>query len=298
MPIQNGDFVLIDYTLKVKDTNEVFDTTMEEQAKAANVYSPDQVYEPRLVVVGQGWVIKGIDEALVGSEEGVEKDLELTPLKSFGERDGTKLQIIPAKELTKEGITPRPGARIEVSGQLATIRSVGSGRVIIDYNHPLAGKTILSKIYVKKVISEAAERIRELIHRRIRNVNKDKFIISNMGKIVTIEQPEEAFTLEDIQFAKKGIAKEIGKYFPEVVTVQFTESYVLKQPEKPEAKEAAKPENKVAETPAVEVAPETAEKTIATTGAPVASVQEAGADAPAEGAPPKKESRGRKKAKA
>ena len=243
MPIKNGDFVLIDYVLKVADNNEVFDVTMEDQAKAANVYHPDDTYEPKLVVVGQGWMIKGIDEALIDAEEGSEKDLEIPPSKAFGERDGSKVQIISARELTKQGITPRPGERIEVSGQLATIRSVGSGRVTIDYNHPLAGKKLVSKIYLRKIVSDPVDRIRELIHRRIRNVSKDKFMISNLGTVISVEMPEEAFTLEDIQFAKKGIAKEIGRYMPEVATVQFMESFTLKQQEKAAAKgETEKPE--------------------------------------------------------
>ncbi|MGA2573362.1 MAG: FKBP-type peptidyl-prolyl cis-trans isomerase [Candidatus Methanomethylicaceae archaeon] len=251
MPIKNGDFVLVDYSLKVKDTNEVFDVTMEDQAKAANVYSPEQAYEPKLIVVGQGWMIKGIDEALLEADEGQEKDLEIPPAKAFGERDGSKVRIVPARELTKQGVTPRPGARIEVGGQLATIRSVGSGRVIVDYNHPLAGKTLVTKLYIRKVVSDPVERMRELIHRRIVNVKKDKFMISNLGTMVTVEMPEESFTLEDIQFAKKGIAKEIGKYFPEVTTVQFIESHVLKQPEKVEAK----PEEKKAELAKEEAKP-------------------------------------------
>jgi peptidylprolyl isomerase len=161
------------------------------------------------------------------------------------------VRIVPARELTKQGVTPRPGARIEVGGQLATIRSVGSGRVIVDYNHPLAGKTLVTKLYIRKVVSDPVERMRELIHRRIVNVKKDKFMISNLGTMVTVEMPEESFTLEDIQFAKKGIAKEIGKYFPEVTTVQFIESHVLKQPEKVEAK----PEEKKAELAKEEAKP-------------------------------------------
>jgi peptidylprolyl isomerase len=257
MPIKNGDFVLVDYSLKVKDTNEVFDVTMEDQAKAANVYSPEQAYEPKLIVVGQGWMIKGIDEALLEADEGQEKDLEIAPAKAFGERDGSKVRIVPARELTKQGVTPRPGARIEVGGQLATIRSVGSGRVIVDYNHPLAGKTLVTKLYIRKVVSDPVERMRELIHRRIVNVKKDKFMISNLGTMVTVEMPEESFTLEDIQFAKKGIAKEIGKYFPEVATVQFVESHVLKQPEKVEAK----PEEKKAEPAKEETKPTAKEET-------------------------------------
>jgi peptidylprolyl isomerase len=240
MAIKNGDFVLVDYLLRVKDSNEVFDVTMEDQAKAANAYSPEETYEPKLLVVGQGWMLKGIDEALLDSDEGQEKDVEIIPSKGFGERDGSKVRIMPARELTKQGVTPRPGQRIEVGGSLVTIRAVGSGRVTIDYNHPMAGKTIAGKVYVRKVISEPTERMRELIHRRIRNVNKDKFIISNLGKVVTIEMPEESFTLEDIQFAKKGLAKEISKYFPEVATVQFTESHVVKV-EPPKEEKPAKP---------------------------------------------------------
>ena len=249
MAIKNGDFVLVDYLLRLKDNNEVFDVTMEDQAKAANAYSPDDVYEPKLLVVGQGWMLKGIDEALLEMDEGQEKDIEITPAKGFGERDGSKVRIVPVRELTKQGVTPRPGQRIEVGGALVTIRAVGSGRATIDYNHPLAGKTINGKVYVRKIVSEAAERMRELIHRRIRNVNKEKFIISNLGKIVTVEMPEESFTLEDIQFAKKGLAKEISKYFPDVTTVQFTESHIVKM-EPPKEEKAAKPAEGAKETEA------------------------------------------------
>jgi len=250
MAIKNGDFVLIDYLLKLKDNNEVFDVTMEDQAKAANAYSPDDVYEPKLLVVGQGWMLRGVDEALLEMEEGQEKDVEIAPSKAFGERDGSKVRIVPVRELTKQGVTPRPGQRIEVGGSLVTIRTVGSGRATIDYNHPLAGKTIVGKIYVRKVVSEAVERIREFIHRRIRNVNKDKFIITNLGKVVTVEMPEESFTLEDIQFAKKGLAKEISKYFPDVTTVQFTESHIVKV-EPPKEEKAAEPAGGAPESKAV-----------------------------------------------
>jgi len=250
MAIKNGDFVLIDYLLKLKDNNEVFDVTMEDQAKAANAYSPDDVYEPKLLVVGQGWMLRGVDEALLEMEEGQEKDVEIAPSKAFGERDGSKVRIVPVRELTKQGVTPRPGQRIEVGGSLVTIRAVGSGRATIDYNHPLAGKTIVGKIYVRKVVSEAVERIRGLIHRRIRNVNKDKFIITNLGKVVTVEMPEESFTLEDIQFAKKGLAKEISKYFPDVTTVQFTESHIVKV-EPPKEEKAAEPAGGAPESKAV-----------------------------------------------
>jgi peptidylprolyl isomerase len=245
MSIKNGDFVLVDYILKVKDTGEVFDVTMEEEAKAANVYNPEVIYEPRLIIVGEGWVIKGLEEALIDMQEGSEKTIEIPPEKAFGERDPSKIKTISARELTKQGITPRLGMRINVDGALATIRSVGSGRVIIDFNHPLSGKFIISKIIVRKIITDTIEKIRELIHMRIRNVPKEKFIISKIDSILTIEMPEETFLMDDIKYIKRGIVRDIGKYFKDFTSVQFIETYNLKPKEQPkEQKEQPKEESK------------------------------------------------------
>ncbi|MBS7617710.1 peptidylprolyl isomerase, partial [Candidatus Bathyarchaeota archaeon] len=60
MPFQKGDFILIDYVARVKDTNEVFDTTVEAEARKFNIYSSDVIYEPMLVVLGEGWVVNGL----------------------------------------------------------------------------------------------------------------------------------------------------------------------------------------------------------------------------------------------
>ncbi len=245
MPIKSGDFVIIDYILKVKETGEVFDVTMEDQAKAANAYSAQEVYEPKLLVVGQSWMLKGVDELVTGAEEGQEKEAEIPPENAFGQRDGKKVEIVPARQLTSQGIRPIPGQRIEIQGQLATIRAVSGGRVTIDYNHPLAGRTLNAKVYVRKNVTVPEDRIRELIHRRIREVPKDRFLVSDLGTMVSIQMPDESFTLENIQYAKKGLAKEISRYFPDVTTVQFTESHIVK------AAPAPKPAEAKAEAPAV-----------------------------------------------
>ena len=62
MPLKDGDFVLVDYTLKVKETGQVIDTTREEVAKEVSIHRPDKTYEPMLVVIGAGWVLKGLEE--------------------------------------------------------------------------------------------------------------------------------------------------------------------------------------------------------------------------------------------
>lgn len=64
MTLQKGDFILINYTAKVKETNEVFDTTIEETSKKEHLHKEGDVHEPKLVVIGEGWVLKTLDESL------------------------------------------------------------------------------------------------------------------------------------------------------------------------------------------------------------------------------------------
>ena len=51
--VNDGDFVLIEYTARVKETGNVIDTTDPEVAKKHGIYEDGQVYGPMLVVVGR-----------------------------------------------------------------------------------------------------------------------------------------------------------------------------------------------------------------------------------------------------
>ncbi len=95
MALEKGSLVLMNYTAKVKDTDEVIETTIEEDAKKFNVFDPTRSYEPRLVSVGDGWVLKGLDEALMNANIGEKMDVEVLPERGFGERDPNKVKRIP-----------------------------------------------------------------------------------------------------------------------------------------------------------------------------------------------------------
>ncbi len=228
MPIEKGDFILVDYVGKIKETNEVFDTTIEEVAKKEGLYKEGGIYEPKLVVVGEGWVLKALDESLLNLEVGKTEKIEIPPEKAFGHRDPEKVKLIPLRRLTSRGITPKLGERIEIDGKLAIVRTIGSGRVQLDFNHPLAGKTLVYEVTVKKKLEEKKEKIAALIHRRIPVVEIDKFNLKVTKVGVTIEVPEEAFYVEGIQLAKRGIAMDIQKFFPEVTSVKFVEVFKKK----------------------------------------------------------------------
>jgi peptidylprolyl isomerase len=225
MTLQKGDFILVDYTAKVKETGEVFDTTIEETAKKERLYKEGEIYEPKLVVVGEGWVLKALDESLTTMEAGKTATVEIPPEKAFGPRDPEKVKRVPLRHLTDKGITPSLGMRIEYDNKLATIRAVGAGRVLLDFNPPLAGKTLVYEVTVQKKLETREEKIAALIHRRIPAVEIEKFKFTIKAKAVSIEMPEEAFYLDGVQVAKRGIALDIQKFFPEITTVKFTETF-------------------------------------------------------------------------
>lgn len=232
MALQKGDFILIDYVAKVKETGEVFDTTNEEIAKKERLYKEGEIYEPKLVVIGEGWVLKTLDENLEKMEVGKPNSAELSPDKAFGERDPTKVKRVPLKHLTAEGINPTLGMRVEHDGKMATVRTIGAGRVLLDYNLPLAGKTLIYEVTVKKKLEIQKEKIAALIHRRIPAVEESKFKFTIKQKGVSIEMPEEAFYLEGIQVAKRGIAVDLQKFFPKITAVKFTETFKAAEPKK------------------------------------------------------------------
>jgi len=225
MPLEKGDFILIDYVAKVKETGEVFDTTTEEMAKKERLYKEGEIYEPKLIVVGEGWMLKALDDDLLNFEVKKTASVEIPPEKAFGPRDPEKVKLVPLRRLIARGITPKLGMRLEVDGKLATVRTMGSGRVQLDYNPPLAGKTLVYEVTIEKKLETNAEKITALIHRRIPAVEVEKFNFKIGKTNVTVNVPEEAFYLEGIQLAKRGIATDIQKFFPEITTVKFTETF-------------------------------------------------------------------------
>ena len=225
MALQKGDFILLDYTAKVKETGEVFDTTNEETAKKEHLYKEGEIYEPKLVVVGEGWVLKTLDEGLTTVEIGKTASVEIPPDKAFGERDPEKVRRVPLKHLIAKGITPTIGMHVEYNDKAATVRALGAGRVLLDFNLPLAGKTLVYELIVQKKLETVSEKIAAVIHRRILAVEENKFKFTVRAKAVSIEMPEEAFYLEGIQVAKRGIATDIQKFFPKITSVKFVETF-------------------------------------------------------------------------
>jgi peptidylprolyl isomerase len=225
MPVKPGDFLLVNYTLKVKESGHTVDTTYDAIAKDAHIHREDTSYGPRFIILGEGWLPKGLEDSLVGADVGKPTTIELPPEKGYGNRDPGKMRLVPIRRFRDEKIDPVPGAEIELGGRRAVVRSVGAGRVQVDYNHPLAGRTLVYDVSVEKVLEDENEKILNVISIRIPEVDKTKFTLGRSGADLTIDVPEEAFYLSGLQVAKKAVISDIQKYFPDIDTISFREVF-------------------------------------------------------------------------
>ncbi|MDG6256138.1 MAG: peptidylprolyl isomerase [Methanomicrobiaceae archaeon] len=159
MTVQEGDFVKISYTGLVDD--EVFDTTDDEKAKENGIYSPQKSYGPIVVRAGSMHVIAGLDEAIIGKEVGFEGEIEIPPEKAYGPRDDTLVRSAPVKDFPEK---PTVGTRVSSEGREGVVVNVVGKRAVVDFNHPLAGKTLQYTFTIEDSIEDAVERAKALIN--------------------------------------------------------------------------------------------------------------------------------------
>ncbi len=137
MVVKKGDKVKVEYTGTLDD-GTVFDTSEGKQ--------------PLEFEAGSGQLIKGFDNAIIGMEKGQEKEIKLKPEEAYGQPDPRLTQKIPRDKLPP-GQEPKVGMVLGLQAPdgkqvPARITEVNDKEVIIDLNHPLAGKNLNFKIKV------------------------------------------------------------------------------------------------------------------------------------------------------
>jgi len=258
MAVKAGDFLLVNFILKVKESGETVDTTYDAVAKDTHLHREESTYGPRFIILGEGWLPKGLEDSLVGLDIGKQTTVELPPDKGFGTRDPAKMRLVPLRRFREQGV-PTPGTQIELDGRAATVRAVGAGRVQVDYNHPLAGRTLIYEVSIEKVVEDDNEKILNIISKRIPEVDRTKFGVERNSSDLTIEVPEEAFYLSGLQVAKKSVTSDLQKYFPNIETISFSE--VFKRATAPsETEETSKPEAPDTRKPAERAETRTSDK--------------------------------------
>lgn len=191
--IKKGDLLRMEFTGKVAATGQIFETTDETLARKIGIYQRDFLYGPKLAVFGNGNILQGMEEAILKSIMGKGEDFVISPEKAFGNKLPELVRMVPEKEFSRQNIRPVPGMVVGLDGTMAKVKSVTSGRVVVDFNHPLAGESVLYSIKVNEVIADDKAKIAA--------------IASSLGLSPAISQEGEKFI---VSFSKSDAAEKVA----------------------------------------------------------------------------------------
>lgn len=162
MSIKEKDFIEIEFVGKTKD-GEVFDSNVKEELQKLHKDHDHEIDpKPFIFCIGEGMFLKGIEDFLLNKNLG-EYKIELTPEKAFGKRDVRLIQRMPAHIFHSQKINPTPGFSFNFDGRVGKVITVSGGRVMVDFNNPLAGKDVVYSIKVKRKVEDLNEKIKAFI---------------------------------------------------------------------------------------------------------------------------------------
>jgi FKBP-type peptidyl-prolyl cis-trans isomerase SlyD len=141
--VQEGSLVAIEYTL-TDDNGKVLDTNVGK--------------EPLTFIQGAGQIVKGLEQELAGLKVGEAKKISVKPEDGYGLTNEKALQEIPRDMVPADA--QKPGTMLMTKaedGRLIPIRvhEIKDKTVVVDFNHPLAGKTLHFDVKIKDI--KAAE---------------------------------------------------------------------------------------------------------------------------------------------
>lgn len=255
MAVKIGDFIRIDYTENVD--GQVIAATDKEVATAQGIFDEECQYGPHLVVVGSGQIIAGLEEDLVGKEIGYSGRVEIPPEKAFGTHDPKKVEVIPINKFKEQ--KPVPGMRVGVDNKVGVVSRIIGRKVSVDFNHPLADKTIVYEYKILESIGDLNEKLKSLI-KTFARLDLESNIEDDVANIIV---PWEMGYYKEWLMIRRGLADMIIQHLG-LKEVDFLEKHtgakvsaeMVSPPDKEEASEDTMiPEEKAGSDPGSESSP-------------------------------------------
>jgi len=231
MKLKKGDFIQLDFVGRVKDTNQIFDLTDEKLAEKEGIKQENAKYKPITICLGEGDIVKGLDDELIDKEVGNSYTIDVTPENGFGKKDAKLIKLVNTNMFLKQNINPVPGLQVNIDNMVATIRTVTGGRTMVDFNHPLAGKELLYEVKILKIITDDKEKLESLLTYHLGIENPDLNLENGTAKINS-DVPD---------MFKQQLEEKIKKLIPTIKKVEFKKK---EEKEKSKEEKSDKPEEK------------------------------------------------------
>lgn len=138
--VKKGDTISVNYTGRFID-GKVFDSSDGRS--------------PLKFTVGEGQLVRGFDNAVVGMQTGEKKTVTIAPAEGYGEYIDEKLLDIPKANIPDD-MDLKNGMHVQLADQEgravpAVVAEVVDEAIRLDLNHPLAGKTLIFDIEIVEI---------------------------------------------------------------------------------------------------------------------------------------------------
>lgn len=236
--IEEGDFILIKITGKTQ-RGKVFRVSSEEDAKKAGIYDEHDAqhghYTPEFAVVGKpGFLNEGLMQTVENMKYFEKKSVRIPPSKAFGKRDPAKIERIGIAKFKKinDGKLPEIGKEFSKQTkqgvQRGTVTNIIQGKVIVDYNHPLAGQNIDYNVEILDNIEGFDKKIENfMMNKGIPKDSVSEFKLNYIKNDKTLEiiVPKQ-FLFQNLTYLKFGLALDLQSYMADDIgDVKYIEVY-------------------------------------------------------------------------
>lgn len=219
--IKPKDFVEIEFIGRTD--GEVFDTNIPAEARKVN---PEAKVAPIVVSTGQEMLVKGFDKALEGKEIGKKYTITIKPEEAYGNRDPKLIKMIPKKVFLEHEMNPVAGMTVSLDNAIAKIISASGGRIMVDFNNPLAGKELEFEFTITKKVIDKKEQVKALQTFLFRK--EFEFDLDEKRKMIVFKEPQ----LTPILNAFKDKFKDLIGYDVEIFSKPEKAEKPEKKPEK------------------------------------------------------------------
>ncbi|MHA1642123.1 MAG: helix-hairpin-helix domain-containing protein [Promethearchaeota archaeon] len=235
-PVEKGDFILVKITGKTQK-GKIFRVSSVEDAKKAGIYDEEKAkqgyYSPDFVIVGKpGFLNEGLTETIEKMHYFEKKAVRIPPAKAFGKRDPKKIERIGINKFRRlnDGKNPEIGQEFvkKGTGQRGVVTNIVQGRVIIDYNHPLAGQYIDYIVEIVDKIEDFEEKIKYfMISKGIPEDVVPDFKINYDKETKDIEFTiPKMYLFQNLTYFKFGLAMDLQTHMAdEINNVKFVEIF-------------------------------------------------------------------------
>lgn len=209
MEIKNNDFVKIEYELYANE--KLAQTTNEKLAKENNLQLKNK--GPQTIIVGKNFIVEALDKDIIKDKK-KDNTLELTPIEAFGKRDKKLIKTFTKTAFDEQKLRAVPGMVYDFNGTFGTVKSVTGGRVMVDFNSPLAGKNIKLKYKIVEKVEKIEEKL-DFVFENILKIPKNICKLAIEDKEIKLSIPKELIAI------KTQLSKTIEEYIPEIKDYKF-----------------------------------------------------------------------------